>query len=124
MSTLPSLVSRRREGARRRSCLAGGLARAVGGALLCAAAAATVHAHASAKEGEGASATGACSVLTSVYRTLEVNALAPAERQRLSDTILAACARTEIRLLRADTLEGAAILRPLAGAPEKGAEGQ
>lgn len=117
-------VSRRREGARRRSCLAGALARVVCGALLCAAAAtAAAQAHAPDAEGDQSAATGACSVLTSVYRTLDAAALAPHERQRLSDTILESCARTEIRLLRADALDGAALFKPLAEAPEKG-EGQ
>jgi len=56
-----------------------------------------------------------CSVLVRLYRTLP-DAVPAAERQRLVDRILNACGVVDIQLLRASTLDGAAVLEVPAAA--------
>lgn len=52
-----------------------------------------------------------CSVLVRLYRSLhDAAGVPPAERERLADRILNACAVVDIELLRATTLDGAAVL--------------
>jgi hypothetical protein len=54
-----------------------------------------------------------CSVLVKLYRSLQdATAVPPAERERLTDRILNACAVVDVELLRASTLDGAAVLEP------------